>query len=114
RMLKKSLFSPTQPPRAKTRFSQSIVLSSSKSSTCRWRFSEVGRTGGVFCSPRSHCAGERPHEMRSVPSPVLIRLRPCQGIGNGGSYGQKLSGFLVFESPKHGQITVIRNSYATR
>jgi hypothetical protein len=34
-MLKKSFFSPAQPPRAETHFSPSIVLSSSKSSTYR-------------------------------------------------------------------------------
>ena len=47
--------------------SASFVLGSSKSSTYRLRFSEVGSVGGVFPFAKIHCTGERPHEVRSVP-----------------------------------------------
>src|SRR6185295_13155864 len=57
--------------------SASIVLGSSKSDACRLRFSEGGITGGVFPFAKIHCTGEWPHEVRSVPPPVLTRLRPC-------------------------------------
>ena len=58
-----------------------VVLGSSKSSTYRLRFSEIGNTGGVFPFAKIHCTGERPHEVRSVPPPGSTRLRPCLGQG---------------------------------
>jgi len=56
--------------------SASFVLDSSKSSTYRLRFSEIGSAEGVFPFAKIHCTGERPHGVRSVPPPVSIRLRP--------------------------------------
>src|SRR5262245_24121352 len=61
--------------------SASFVLGSSKSSTYRLRFSEIGSAGGVFPFAKIHGAGERPHEVRLVPPPVWTRLRPCLGYG---------------------------------
>src|SRR4029077_2927018 len=80
-MLKKSLFSPAQPRRAETRLFPCVVLDSSKSSTYRMRFSEVGSAGGVFPFAKIHYTGDRLHEVRSVPPPVSTRLRPCLGQG---------------------------------
>jgi hypothetical protein len=47
-------------------------------------FSKGGSAGGVFPFAKIHCTGERPHEVRSVPPPVSIRLRPC--LWNGASW----------------------------
>jgi hypothetical protein len=56
------------------------VLGSTKSSTCRLRFSECGSARGVFPFAKIHWMGERPHEVWSVPPPVSTRLRPCVKI----------------------------------
>jgi len=73
-MLKQSLFLPTQPRRAETHLFPGFVLASFRPSTYRLRFSEIGNTGGAFPFAKIHCTGERPHEVRSVPPPVLTRF----------------------------------------
>src|SRR6185295_18684774 len=56
--------------------SASVILGSSKSSTYRLRFSEVGSAGGVFPFAKIHCTGEWTHGVRLVPPLVSTRLRP--------------------------------------
>ena len=77
RMLKKSLFSPARPRRAKTRLSPHSVLASFRPSTYQMRFSEVGSTVGAFPFAKNHSNGERPTRSAVCTSSALHSLRPC-------------------------------------
>ena len=61
RMMKKSPFSPAQPLRAETRFSQVGGLASLRGSTYRVRFSEVGSSRGDFPFAKIHLQGQMAH-----------------------------------------------------
>ena len=53
--------------------SASFVLASLRGSTLSKRFSEAGNTGGAFPFAKTHCKGERPHEVRYVPPRLFAR-----------------------------------------
>jgi hypothetical protein len=61
------------------RKSASFVLGSSKSSTYRSGFSEVGSAGGVFPFAKIHCAANGPTKCGRY----LLRLRLVYGLARG-------------------------------
>ena len=73
RMLKRSLFSPARPWRAKTRLFPCGVLASLRGSTLSRNLSEVGNAGGVFPFTKIHCKGERPTQS-AVRTPFASSL----------------------------------------
>jgi hypothetical protein len=75
------LFSPAQPP-----VRRDAPLPELRSRLIEILNVPIEILGGRKCwrgfpFAKTHCTGERPHEVRSVPPPVSTCLQPCLGQG---------------------------------
>jgi hypothetical protein len=75
------LFSPAQPPARRD-----APLPELRSRLIEILNVPIEILGGRKCwrgfpFAKTHCTGERPHEVRSVPPPVSTCLQPCLGQG---------------------------------